>query len=118
MCASPIAALEFIFAQSPYSMRSMLVGTYYTIQGVFGMMSVLIPITVFYVWRKYQSSWKASCGTVYFSVMAALGIIGFVVYVVVARKYRMRQRDEQFEQYMIVEKYYSTEVIQHRQEQS
>ncbi|KAL5475847.1 hypothetical protein EMCRGX_G025717 [Ephydatia muelleri] len=113
-----IAALEFIFAQSPYSMRSMLVGTYYTIQGVFGTMSVLIPITVFYVWRKYQSSWKASCGTVYFSVMAALGIIGFVVYVVVARKYRMRQRDEQFEQYMIVENYYSTEVIQHRQEQS
>ena len=114
----PIAALEFIFAQSPYSMRSMFVGTYYTIQGIFGVVSVLIPITIFYVWRNYQLSWKASCGTVYYSVMAVVGVIGFVVYIVVARKYRKRQRDEQFEQYLIVENYYSTEVIQNKLEQS
>eukprot|EP00731_Ephydatia_muelleri_P029980 Em0021g503a len=68
-----IAIYEFIFAQSPYSMRSMLVGAFYTIQGLFAMVSLLIGVTVTY---GYNSSWKASCGTVYTSITIFFGIIG------------------------------------------
>ena len=104
---NPAIALEFIFAQSPYGMRSMLVGTYYTIQGVFQAASVIIAVTIGYSWYDYQSSWRVSCGTVYYSVMILVGIIGITVYAIIARRYKKRQRDEHIDQHMIVEDYYS-----------
>ena len=116
MCVHPIVALEFIFAQSPYGMRSMLVGTYYTIHGVFAMASAIIPVTLSYSWHRYQSSWKASCGTVYYSVMALVGFAGFVAYIVTAIRYKKRERDEHIEQYTIVENYYSKQVEERYQE--
>ena len=101
-----LLAYEFIFAQSPYSMRSMLVGTFYTIQGLFSMVSLLIGVTVAF---GYTSSWKASCGTVYTSVAIFFGVIGLIVYTMAAKRYRRRLRDEHIDQHFIVEKYFTAD---------
>ena len=87
-------------------MRSMLVGAFYTIQGLFAMVSLLIGVTVTY---GYNSSWKASCGTVYTSITIFFGIIGLIVYTMAARKYRRRLRDEHIDQHFIVESYFSSQ---------
>ena len=71
------------------------------------MASVLIAVTVGRSWQDHQSSRNVSCGTVYYSVMILVGIIGIVAYTILARRYKKRQRDEHIEQYMIVEDYYS-----------
>ena len=99
----PSVVYEFIFAQSPYGMRSMLVGTFYHIQGVFAIGSLFIGLTVAY---SYKTPRTASCGTVYLSVAVFFGIVGLVVYTVVARKYQHRLRDEHIDQHLIVENYY------------
>ena len=99
-----IAAYEFICAQSPQAMKGLLIGTFFTIKGVFQLISVLVILIPFTVW-KFETSFP-SCGFVYYLVNIVVAVIGLVAYTWVARRYQYRQRDEPDNIYRYAEEYY------------
>ena len=73
-------------------MKGLLIGTLFTVKGVFqfiGATAISIP---FISW-KFITSFP-SCGFVYYLVNTLVGLIGLVAYTWVARRYQYRQRDE------------------------
>ncbi len=80
---------EFICAQSPHSMKGLLIGISFAVKGVFQLIGVLGILLPFSFW---VSSPRA--GLVYFSVNIVISIAGVVAFTVAAKRYQYRQRDE------------------------
>ena len=80
-----------MYAQSPHSMRGMMVGLFFCVDGIFSTLSALI------LFGFSQGNWSTaslSCGFWYYIVFVILGTITFVPYVVFSRKYKNRIRGE------------------------
>ena len=99
-----IAAYEFICAQSPHAMKGLLIGTFFTVKGVFQLIGVMIILLPFTAWD-FETSFP-SCGFVYYLVNIIVAVIGLVAYTLVARRYQYRQRDEPDNIYRYAEEYY------------
>ena len=99
-----VAVYEFICAQSPHAMKGLLIGTFYTIKGVFQLIGALVIFVPFYTYRLTTN--LPSCGFVYYLVNILVAIIGLVSYSWVARRYQYRQRDEPDNIYRYAEEYY------------
>ena len=99
-----IASYEFICSQSPHAMKGLLIGTLFTVKGVFqfiGATAISIP---FISW-KFSTSFP-SCGFVYYLVNILVALTGLVAYTWVARRYQYHQRDEPDNIYRYAEEYY------------
>ena len=97
-----ISFYEFICAQSPHSMRGMLIGVAFAIQGVFGLLELILRLPF--------SHWKysyPSCGLVYYSMNIVIGVAFFILFTWVARRYKYRERDEPSRERQFAEEYYS-----------
>ena len=79
-------ALEFVYAQSPESMKGMLTGLYYFIIGLFGAGSTFS----FYFFIKSTTPFEY-----YYLILLVFAVLGFVSYVIVACLYENRQRPTQ-----------------------
>ena len=80
--------LEFICAQSPQSMKGFLIGFMWLI-------TVLLVVIAYFIYYVFSLKCSArGCGTAYFSLVMFLGVVGFIVYCVVARWYKHRERDD------------------------
>ena len=96
---------EFICAQSPHSMKGVLIGIYFAIKGLcqlLGILGILLPF----------SFWKTSryaCLT-YFLLNIVISFVGIVVFTVIARRYQYRQRDDFCDIRMFIEDFYEKEV--------
>ena len=99
-----IAAYEFICAQSPHAMKGLLIGTFFTVKGIFHLIGATVFFIPFIKW-KFETSFP-SCGFVYYLVNILVGLIGLVAYTWVARRYQYRQRDEPDNIYRYAEEYY------------
>ena len=99
-----VAAYEFICAQSPHAMKGLLIGTFYTIKGVFQLIGALVIFVPFYTYRLTTN--LPSCGFVYYLVNIVVAVISLVAYTWVARRYQYRQRDEPDNTYRYAEEYY------------
>ena len=99
-----VAAYEFICAQGPHAMKGLLIGTFYTIKGVFQLIGALVIFVPFYTYRLTTN--LPSCGFVYYLINIVVAIIGLVAYTWVARRYQYRQRDEPDNIYRYAEEYY------------
>ena len=108
-----IAAYEFICAQSPHAMKGLLIGTFFTVKGVFQLISVMVILIPFTTW-KYKTSFP-SCGFVYYLVNIIVAVIGLVAYTWVARSYQYRKRDEPDNIYRYAEEYYDRDHDEHIQ---
>ena len=101
-----IATFEFICAQSPHSMKGLLVGTFFAIKGVFqliGVLAVLTPVT-----DRCKSHDKFPiCGFIYFFLNIVILFIGIIAFTIVARRYQYRVRDEPDNIYRYAEEYYA-----------
>ena len=100
-----IAVYDFLCAQSPHSMKGLLIGTLYVIRGIFQLLGALIIIFPFLGWR--ISSSFPSCGFAYYLVNIAIAVVGFAVFLYVAKSYKYRQRDEPDNVFRYAEEYYS-----------
>ena len=96
-------AYEFRCAQSPHAMKGLIIGTFFAIKGVFQLIGALIvlPFSTMY------TTVHPSCGSTYYLVTVLISLIGLVVYVSVARRYKYRQREEPDNVYQYAEDYYS-----------
>ena len=98
------ATYEFMCAQSPRAMKGLLIGTFFTVKGVFQLISVVLILVPFTTW-KFETSYP-SCGFVYYLINILVALISLVAYTWVARRYQYRQRDEPDNIYRYAEEYY------------
>ena len=100
-----ISFYEFLIAQSPQSVKGILIGMYYTIRFGLGGLFTLVN------WRLFSSylfsSHKLSCGLLYYLVMMGVVLISLIIFAVVAYKYKLRERDEVVNVHIFAEEYYS-----------
>ena len=101
-----IASYEFISAQSPHSMKGLLIGTFFAIKGVFKLLGVFI-IYVYAFFRHCVYRQFHFCGFTYYLITIALALVGIVAFVIMSRRYQYRQRDEPDNIYRYAEEYYA-----------
>lgn len=83
----------------------MLIGTFYAIQGLFTTIAMLIAVAVAYGYKQYDGTY--GCGNAYYPAMLGIASVGFILYVVVGRRYKGRERDEHIDHHIIAENYYT-----------
>ena len=101
-----IASYEFICAQSPHSMKGLLIGTHFAIKGVFqllGVFLVFLPIG----FRCNIGYHFPICGFIFYLINVVIAFNGIIAFVLVVRKYQYRQRDEPDNIYRYAEEYYA-----------
>ena len=104
-----IAIYEFICAQSPYSMKGLLIGTHFAIKGIFQLFGVLFIYTPISVGCVYDCIKFPVCGFIYFLVNSLVVLIGLIAFIFVARRYKKRERDEPDNIYRYAEEYYAND---------
>ena len=105
-----IAGYEFICAQSPYSMKGLLFGCYYSMRGIF-----LVLADFWYIGWKYSRTEEnsvtyPSCGFWYYLFTTVMGAVGLVLFCLVAKWYNKREREEPANERLWVEAYYDKYV--------
>ena len=111
------SALEFISAQSPHSMKGLLVGVFFAIKGLFQLSSaiLLLPFSLPHSWNdgKFRNDPRAlNCDFGYFLIVSILAIIGLVLFSVAAKRYQYRERDDPPYNQAIVEEVFARTVGQ------
>ena len=100
-----IASYEFVCAQSPHSMKGLLIGTFFAIKGVFQSLGVVL-YSVIGVRCSVKHHFPI-CIFVYYFISIVIALIGLIAFVLVARKYQYRERDEPDNIYRYAEEYYA-----------
>ena len=108
--ASPlinITILEFISAQSPHTMKGLLLGVFYAFRGLFFTLGCVatFPFAQEKLWGDYCGIFD--CGFYYYLSNSVLGVIGLVVFLMAAKRYRNRERDDPPYSHQYAEDYYS-----------
>ena len=98
------AAFEFICSQSPYSMKGLLNGLGWSMFVLPFALAVLLIIAWSQGWKETYSI--PSCGTLYYTFATLVSIVGLVVYVMVARWYKRRHREEPEDRQDLIESVY------------
>ena len=101
-----ISILEFICAQSPYSMRGLMIGIFFFVYGLFVGFLGIVLFAFAEGFKNYSG--KPSCGSWYLMAVIVIGAIGTLLYVIAAKWYRKRQRGGQtnINHQTVVESYY------------
>ena len=102
--------LEFISAQSPHSMKGLLIGMSFTIQGFSQLIGylVVLPVSLAKPWTDVT----ISCGFIYLLFTCIVGLGGLILFSLVARKYKYRERDDENFSQREVEEVYSRYLAQ------
>ena len=100
-----IAIFEFIASQSPYSMKGLLIGLLFSSRILAQALGIIIAIPFSTSWK---TSYPLSCGSGFYITNISIGVITFIVYVLVAKNYKHRTRDEPSFIHQYAEEYYST----------
>jgi dipeptide/tripeptide permease len=91
--------LEFISAQSPQSMKGLLVGVFFAIRGLFQFLNsiAIIPLSLKRPWASgemLENPPVTNCGFVYLLFTCVAGLIGLVLFLVAVWRYKYRERNE------------------------
>ena len=101
---------EFICAQSPHSMKGVLIGIFFAVKGLFQLIGVLGILLPFSFW---QTSPRA--GLVYFLVNIVISVVGVATFTVAAKRYQYRQRDDFCNIRQYIEEFYEKEIEHNRE---
>ena len=114
-----ISTFEFISAQSPQSMKGLLVGVFFAIKGLFLLVSsvALFPFSVQDLWstRDHSGSHALSTDCVfgYLLFTCIVSLVGLILFAKVAKWYKLRERDDRPFDQRFAHHFYSR-VIQER----
>ena len=98
-----IAVLEFICSQSPYTMKGLLLGIFFSIRNLFQGIAVISTVPFGLFW-KIES---LSCGSGFYAMYIVIGLLEFVVFSCVSKRYKYRNVNEPSNEYRYAEEYYS-----------
>ena len=102
-----IAVLEFICSQSPYSMKGLLLGICFSIRSLFEGVT-LFSAFPFITWPwEIESPSKLSCGSAFYAMIIIIGLLEFVLFSCVSKRYKYREVNEPCNEYRYAEEYYS-----------
>ena len=96
-----ISLFEFIVAQSPQSMRGLLIGVYYC---------TAYGISQFAAWILYlpfHENGKSLYELIYLTMMTAVGIVGLAIFARASSMYKNRERDEVVNIHQFAESYFA-----------
>ena len=93
-----VSVLNFTCSQAPYSMRGMLIGTFYLLHGLFVGLGDLIFLQL-----RYATTRLISCGFWYWLVLLLVSVIGCVIFIVAGYKYKHRTRGDYYERFLVEE---------------
>ena len=118
--------LEFISAQSPHSMKGVLIGIFFSIRGLFQFLNsiTIIPLSLKRPWavgKMIEDPPVTNCGFVYLLLTFVVSLTGLIMFSLAAKRYTYRVRDEgQFCQYAIEEIYdrYITQTVENTRDYS
>ena len=103
-----VTIFEFISAQSPHTMKGLLLGTYFAITGVYQFISsvALVP----FISHKFQTNGHqlphTGCLFGYFLYICIIAFIGLVMFTVAAKCYRYREREDRpYDQRFVIDVY-------------
>ena len=102
--------IELIIAQTPYEIKGLMFTLSTTIAGVFVVMSVAVDELLI----SFPLHFFPSCLFYYHTIYAVIGVIAFILYVLVARWYKLRIRDDIVPYHMIAEEFFEKEIAQRR----
>lgn len=97
-----VSILEFIVAQTPYSMRGMMIGFFYFMTGL----HALLAVGYGYIFP--SSSPGYSCCSLYYTIGTVIAFAITLLTFAVTRSYKYRERSEVINEYQFIENYYST----------
>ena len=106
--------LEFVYAQSPDNMKSLLSGFYFFL---FGFWNALVDVAVYFFTAKVPTvdycstrilplSTNATCTLWYYTGVTVIGGVMCILYFIVAYKYKNRTRNNPISDIMRVNMYY------------
>ena len=98
-----IAVLEFICSQSPYSMKGLLLGTFFSVRRLFQGIAVISSFPFGAFWRIES----LSCGSGFYAMYIVIGLLEFLVFSCVSKKYKYRNVNEPSNEYRYAEEYFS-----------
>ena len=102
---------EFISAQSPSSMKGLLVGVFFTIKAFFQLVSgvAFIPFSSKVLWKSVntrETGLVISCGSSYLITTSACAVIGLLFLLLAVKKYKYRERDDRpYDQRFVIDVY-------------
>ena len=106
------SAFEFISAQSPYTMKGVLVGMLFAIRGLFRVVGIvlLFPFALDQIWNRGHLRYDppvTSCAFGYYLVTIVVALVGLCLLFIAVKKYKYRKReDEPFSQAQVEEIFY------------
>ena len=98
------STLEFIYAQSPESMK----GFFIACLSFSGLVSLYASASIFTVWHQYCTI--SVCRVIFAGPVVAFSCVLFILYCLVARWYKRRERDEPCNEQAIIEDIFSRRV--------
>ena len=100
-----IAVLEFICSQSPYSMKGLLLGIFFSIRSLFQGIAVIsiLPFGTVIQWNIKT----LSCGSAFYTMHIVMGLLEFILFTCVSKRYKYREVNEPSNEYRYAEEYYS-----------
>ena len=109
--------IEFISAQSPHSMKSLLIGVFFAIQGFSRLMGYLLtlPFSASNYWKDKAG---ISFGSVYLLIISIVGLVGLISFSVAAMRYKYRKRDDENFRQRDVEEVYTRYLSQRVEDQN
>ena len=109
-----ITVLEFISAQSPHTMKGLILGVFYAFRGLFLTLGSVatFPFAQESLWGDQHGMFD--CGFYYYLSNSVFGVFGLVVFILAARWYRYRQRDDPPYRHQYAEDYYSRQPTTHQ----
>ena len=100
-----ISFFEFIIAQSPQTMKGILIGLFYTLR--YGLVGLYL-LAEYYAFHKYPAhGYVLNCVTAHYLEITLIGLLSLLVYTIVACKYKLRERDEVVNVHIFAEEYYT-----------
>ena len=108
--------LEFVVAQSPKDMRGLMVALFLSARGLGSLIGLNLPIPY-----RYLHSAPLGCGFYYFLTRTFITFFIFIIFVFLAKRYKLRVRDNEINVHIIAEDHiirYIDQVDEYRQELS
>ena len=104
-----ISTLEFISAQSPHTMKGLTVGLCFTINRFFQLLGSIALLPLKRIWQSKRMKEHppiTSCDFGYLSLILVFALIGFILFLVVAKRYKFRERDDRpYDQRFVISVY-------------
>ena len=102
-----VTILEFISAQSPHSMKGLLLGIFYAFRGFFTLIGcvLIFPFAQEKYWK--DTAHVTDCGFYYYLLSTVLGLVGVAAIPAATKWYQYRVREDRPYGPFYVEEYYS-----------